>query len=162
MAALAAALEHPLGYTVALGLPALRRGIAGLYRRWYGVDLNPERVDGDGRLLWRVPFGLLGAVSMRATGWAWASRVIPSYRQILRALSLTARWVWPTRVENRLQPVPADLEGVETAGADRGLTRQSDRHDAGPSRPLKALMDACGRAGDFLCLGRDLPRAALW
>ena len=33
-----------LGYTVALGLPDLRAGIAGLYRRWYGLDLNPDRV----------------------------------------------------------------------------------------------------------------------
>ncbi len=42
--ALAQALEQPLGYTVALGLPALRQGIADLYRRWYGVDLDPARV----------------------------------------------------------------------------------------------------------------------
>ncbi|MBD5063229.1 pyridoxal phosphate-dependent aminotransferase, partial [Xanthomonas citri pv. citri] len=34
--ALAAALDRPLGYTVALGLPELRQGIAALYRRWYG------------------------------------------------------------------------------------------------------------------------------
>ncbi|MBP9951073.1 MAG: pyridoxal phosphate-dependent aminotransferase, partial [Cypionkella sp.] len=27
-----------LGYSVSLGLPELRRGIAELYRRWYGVD----------------------------------------------------------------------------------------------------------------------------
>ena len=33
-----------LGYTVALGLPSLRQGIADLYARWYGVDLNPDRV----------------------------------------------------------------------------------------------------------------------
>ena len=39
--ALAQALEQPLGYTVALGLPALRQGIADLYRGWYGVDLDP-------------------------------------------------------------------------------------------------------------------------
>ncbi|PZP18152.1 MAG: 1-aminocyclopropane-1-carboxylate deaminase, partial [Kocuria rhizophila] len=42
--ALAAALDQPLGYTVALGLPALREAIAGLYRRWYGVELDPGRV----------------------------------------------------------------------------------------------------------------------
>ena len=44
-AALAAAMEAgPLGYTVALGLPALRARIARLYRDWYGVDLDPARV----------------------------------------------------------------------------------------------------------------------
>jgi aspartate/methionine/tyrosine aminotransferase len=43
--ALARAMENDaLGYTVALGLPALRAGIADLYRRWYGVNLDPERV----------------------------------------------------------------------------------------------------------------------
>ena len=44
LAALRAGLDRPLGYTVALGLPELRAGIAGLYRRWYGVDLDPGRV----------------------------------------------------------------------------------------------------------------------
>ena len=37
------ALGAPLGYTTSLGLPELRRGIAGLYQRWYGVDLDPAR-----------------------------------------------------------------------------------------------------------------------
>src|ERR1700682_3854390 len=38
------ALEREtLGYTVALGLPALRERIAGHYRRRYGVDVAPER-----------------------------------------------------------------------------------------------------------------------
>ena len=44
-AALAAQMQDdPMGYTVALGLPALRARIATLYRDWYGVDLNPDRV----------------------------------------------------------------------------------------------------------------------
>ena len=37
-------VQEALGYTVALGLPELRQGIAALYRRWYGVDLDPARV----------------------------------------------------------------------------------------------------------------------
>ena len=42
---LARAMEaDALGYTVALGLPALRARIARLYRDWHGIDLNPERV----------------------------------------------------------------------------------------------------------------------
>ena len=36
--------EDALGYTVALGLPALRQRIARLYGEWYGVDLDPARV----------------------------------------------------------------------------------------------------------------------
>ena len=43
--ALAAAMQSDaLGYTVALGLPALRARIARLYGEWYNVDLSPERV----------------------------------------------------------------------------------------------------------------------
>ena len=43
--ALAKAMEQgPLGYTVALGLPAPRRRIARIYGEWYNVDLNPGRV----------------------------------------------------------------------------------------------------------------------
>ena len=33
-----------MGYTVALGLPALRTRIAQLYGTWYNVDLDPARV----------------------------------------------------------------------------------------------------------------------
>ena len=44
-AALAAALERdPLGYSVALGIPELRKRIANLYKDWYNLDLDPARV----------------------------------------------------------------------------------------------------------------------
>ena len=39
-----AMMTDPLGYTVALGLPALRNRIARLYGDWYDVDLDPARV----------------------------------------------------------------------------------------------------------------------
>ena len=43
--ALAKAMDaQPLGYTVALGLPALRARIARMYGEWYNIDLDPERV----------------------------------------------------------------------------------------------------------------------
>ena len=42
--AVARALAEPMGYTTTLGLPALRSGIAALYRRWYGVDLDPALI----------------------------------------------------------------------------------------------------------------------
>ena len=42
--ALATAMEREaLGYTTALGLPALREKIAALYDKWYGVALSPDR-----------------------------------------------------------------------------------------------------------------------
>ena len=43
--AVAAAMERdPLGYSVSLGIPALRERIARLYGDRYGVDLDPGRV----------------------------------------------------------------------------------------------------------------------
>jgi aspartate/methionine/tyrosine aminotransferase len=113
-AALARALETPLGYTVALGLPELRAGIAALYRRWYGVEVDPARVvvttgsSGAFLLAFTALFDAGDRVALGEPGY-------PSYRQILRALSLEPVGI-PSRIENRLQPVPADLDGVDVAG----------------------------------------------
>ncbi len=107
-AALARALEAgPLGYTVALGQPELRRAIAGLYRDWYGLDLNPERVI--------VTAGASGAFLLAFTAMFEAGERVglglpgyPSYRHILRALSLEPVGL-PTAAEHRYQPVPTDI-----------------------------------------------------
>jgi aspartate/methionine/tyrosine aminotransferase len=117
-AALASALEgEPLGYTVALGLPALRRGIADLYARWYGVDLDPARVvvtpgsSGAFVLAFSALFDAGDRVALGEPGY-------PSYRQILRAMSVEPVGI-PTRAENRYQPVPgeipADVQGLIVA-----------------------------------------------
>ncbi|MEY4871071.1 MAG: hypothetical protein RLZZ563_401 [Pseudomonadota bacterium] len=114
-AALARAMEQDaLGYTTSLGLPELRQGIAALYARWYGVHLNPDRVivtagsSGAFLLAFTALFDAGDRVGLGEPGY-------PSYRQILRALSLVPVGI-PTRDENRLQPVPADLEGVQMQG----------------------------------------------
>lgn len=113
--ALSQAMERDaLGYTVALGLPDLRRGIAALYRRWYGVDLNPDRVivtngsSGAFLLAFTALFDAGDRVGLGEPGY-------PSYRQILRALSLEPVGL-PTSDANRLQPVPADFEGIDLHG----------------------------------------------
>jgi aspartate/methionine/tyrosine aminotransferase len=96
-----------LGYTVALGLPALRRGIAQLYDRWYGVDLDPARVvvtSGSSAaflLSFTTLFDSGDRVGLGDPGY-------PSYRQILKALGLTPVGL-PTSPGNRYQPVPDDL-----------------------------------------------------
>lgn len=107
-AALAAALDRDaLGYTVALGLPELRAGIARLYRHWYGLDLDPARVivtagsSGAFLLAFSALFDAGDRVALGEPGY-------PSYRQILRALSLTPVGI-ATRAEDRYQPRPADL-----------------------------------------------------
>ncbi|SFX04047.1 Aspartate/methionine/tyrosine aminotransferase [Paracoccus pantotrophus] len=105
--ALAAALDRPLGYTVALGLPELRQGIAGLYKRWYGLDLDPARVvvtpgsSGAFILAFSALFDAGARVALGEPGY-------PSYRQILRAMSLQPVGI-PTRAEDRYQPRPDDL-----------------------------------------------------
>lgn len=113
--ALAQAMEaDALGYTVALGLPDLRAGIAALYHRWYGLDLNPDRVivtsgsSGAFLLAFTALFDAGDRVGLGEPGY-------PSYRQILRALSLEPVGL-PTSEANRLQPVPADLDGHDLQG----------------------------------------------
>ena len=105
--ALAAALDRPLGYTVALGLPELRQGIAGLYKRWYGLDLDPARVvvtpGSSGAFI--LAFSALFDAGARV---AFGEPGYPSYRQILRAMSLEPVGI-PTRAEDRYQPRPGDL-----------------------------------------------------
>ncbi len=104
-AALAQAMgRDALGYTVALGLPALRQGIARLYRRWYGLDLNPDRVI--------VTAGSSAAFILAFTVLFDAGRRVglglpgyPSYRHILKALSLDAVGI-ATGPETRFQPTP--------------------------------------------------------
>jgi aspartate/methionine/tyrosine aminotransferase len=105
--AVRAALDQPLGYTVALGLPALREGIARLYQTRHGVTLDPARVI--------VTAGSSAAFLLAFSAFFEASDKVglgepgyPSYRQILRALSLQPFGI-PTSAEARYQPQVADL-----------------------------------------------------
>lgn len=130
-----------LGYTVSLGIPALRAGIAGLYQRWYGVELNPDRVivtagsSGAFLLAFTALFDAGDRVGMGEPGY-------PSYRQILKALSLVPVGI-PARLENRLQLVPADLAGVDL----QGLIVASPGNPSGTMLSRGALTDLIGYAG---------------
>ncbi len=114
-AALARAMAgEPLGYTVALGLPDLRARIARLYRDWYGLDLDPNRVV--------VTAGsscgfILAFASLFDNGErvAIGEPGYPSYRNILKSLGLVPVGI-ETRAENRFQPAPADLARGDLAG----------------------------------------------
>ncbi|WP_338548379.1 pyridoxal phosphate-dependent aminotransferase [Roseovarius phycicola] len=103
-----------MGYTVALGLPQLRARIAKLYGEWYNVDLSPDRVvitpgsSGAFILAFTALFDTGARVGIGAPGY-------PSYRQILKSLALTPVDI-ETAAENRLQPVPGDLEGLNLDG----------------------------------------------
>jgi len=141
-AALAKAMdEGPLGYTVALGLPALRARIAQMYGEWYNVDLDPSRVvitpgsSGGFILAFTALFDTHDKVGIGAPGY-------PSYRQILRALDLDPIDL-PAQLENRYQPVPADFADMDLAG----LLVASPANPTGTmlDRPaMGALIEACG------------------
>ena len=106
--------QEPLGYTVALGLRALRTRIAKMYGEWYNVDLNPERVvitpgsSGGFILAFTALFDSGDRVGIGAPGY-------PSYRQILHALGLQPVDL-QTDPTNRLQPVGSNFEGMDLAG----------------------------------------------
>ena len=103
-----------MGYTVALGLPELRAKIADLYGEWYDVDLDSNRVivtsgSSAGFLLsFTSLFDAGERVGIGAPGY-------PSYRQILKALDLTAVNI-PTSAANKFQPHPTDLADLSLNG----------------------------------------------
>ncbi|SMR72792.1 Aspartate/methionine/tyrosine aminotransferase [Aliiroseovarius halocynthiae] len=135
--------DDALGYTVALGLPELREGIAKLYKDWYNLDLNPERVvvtpgsSGAFILAFTALFNAGDKVGLGEPGY-------PSYRQILKALNLTPVGL-QTKPENRLQPVPSDIpDGLA------GLITASPANPSGTMldhAALQALIETC-RAKD--------------
>jgi aspartate/methionine/tyrosine aminotransferase len=144
VAAVARAMgDNALGYTVSLGLPALRARIARLYGDWYGVDLNPDRVivtsgsSGAFILSFTALFDTGDRVGIGAPGY-------PSYRQILRALDLVPVDL-PAAPENRYQPVPADLAGQDL----KGLLVASPANPTGTMLDRAALGALIGAAQDM-------------
>ena len=137
----AALNEDALGYTVSLGLPELRAGIAKLYRDWYGVDLNPERVIVTGGsssafvLAFTAYFDAGARVGVTEPGY-------PSYRQILKALDLQAVGL-PTHVEQRHVPDPSglNLDGLIVASPANPTGTMLQRDE------LARLMTTCAEAG---------------
>jgi len=132
--------EGALGYTVALGLPALRKRIAQMYGEWYNVDLDPARVvitpgsSGGFLLAFTALFDSGDRVGIGAPGY-------PSYRQILRALGMQPVDL-PAAPENRYQPVAADFAGQDL----RGLLVASPANPSGTMldrSALLALTEAC-------------------
>lgn len=136
--------DGPLGYTVALGLPALRARIARLYGDWYGIDLNPDRVivtsgaSGGFILAFNALFDSGDRVGIGAPGY-------PSYRQILTGLGLTPVDL-PTAAANRYQPVPDDFAGHDL----QGLLVASPANPTGTmldKTAMSQLVDAAQEAG---------------
>ncbi|MFK7834797.1 MAG: pyridoxal phosphate-dependent aminotransferase [Sulfitobacter sp.] len=136
--------QGSLGYTVALGLPALRARIAQMYGAWYNVDLDPDRVvitpgsSGGFILAFTALFDTGDRVGIGAPGY-------PSYRQILKALALNPVDL-PTQAAHRYQPVPADFADQDLSG----LLVASPANPTGTMLgrdEMSALIGACDAAG---------------
>ena len=132
--------KSTMGYTVALGIPELREKIADLYLRWYKVQVEPERII--------VTPGSSGAFILTFTGLFDVGDTVgvgspgyPSYRQILKALSLNTRTI-KTFNNNKFQPVAADiinnsLDGLLVASPANPTGSMLNKYD------LEKLIDAC-------------------
>ncbi len=135
----------PLGYTVGLGLPELRARIAQHYGEWYNVDLDPGRVV--------VTAGASGAFVLAFSALFDAGDRVglglpcyPSYRQILKAMSLEPRGI-RTSIDTGFQPTAADVRGVQ------GLIVASPANPTGSmlsKLDLARLSEACEIGGAAL------------
>jgi aspartate/methionine/tyrosine aminotransferase len=145
-AAAAAALEQEvLGYTVALGLPQLRLGIAGHYGHAYGLAVSPDDVvvttgaSGGFLLAFLAAFDAGDRVALARPGY-------PCYRNILTALGCEVVEL-PCGPQTRHQPTVAMLEELDGI---RGLVLASPANPTGtvlPPDELAALAAYCEGTG---------------
>lgn len=119
----------PLGYSASLGLMELRAAIAGHYRRWYGLDLDPRNV--------AVTTGssgafLVGFLSAFDAGdrVALARPGYPAYKNILAAVDLEVVELDCGPAE-RFQPTLAQLEHTHAEAPLAGLVVASPANPTG-------------------------------
>lgn len=120
-----------LGYTEAMGAPALRAAIADHYRRWYDVEVDPARVavttgsSGGFMLAFLAAFDVGDRVALARPGY-------PAYANILAALGCEVVEL-PCGPETRYQPTVEQLEALDVPL--EGLVV------AGPANPTGTLID---------------------
>jgi aspartate/methionine/tyrosine aminotransferase len=146
-AAAAAALDGDvLGYTVALGIPELRRAIAEHYDRTYGLDVPPEQVvvttgsSGGFLLAFLAAFDAGDRVALASPGY-------PCYRNILTALGCEVVDL-PCGPQTRYQPTVAMLEALDEPV--QGLIVASPANPTGTvldPAELAAIATHCERNG---------------
>jgi aspartate/methionine/tyrosine aminotransferase len=145
------ALERErLGYTEALGIPALRERIARYMSERYGVAVSPERVvvtSGSSAgfvLAFLVLLDQGDALGLPSPGY-------PCYRQILKALGVKPLLV-ETSGQGRWMPTVADIDRLAAEGA-AGLLLASPNNPTGTmalSPRLEEIAAACRRHGLWL------------
>lgn len=147
-AAKAAIDTQPLGYTLALGLPALRERIAASYQATYGVDVSADRIvitSGSSAgfvLAFLTLFDVGDRVAVPSPGY-------PCYRNILRALG-QHDVALETTDATRWMPT---IDQLNAAGSLRGVLIASPNNPTGtmikPER-LQAIASHCDRNGQWL------------
>ncbi len=150
-AAARALQSQTLGYTLALGMPALRERIARYYAERYGVAVEPERIlvttgSSAGFVLAFLALFDTGAkVALPSPGY-------PCYRHILTALGQSATLI-ETGDASRWMPTGADIDAAVRKDSVRGLVVASPANPTGtmlePAR-LGELAAACRRNGIWL------------
>ncbi|GAB2555495.1 aminotransferase class I/II-fold pyridoxal phosphate-dependent enzyme [Leucobacter ruminantium] len=142
----------PAGYTGPLGTMPLREAIAGHYRDWYGVELEPQTVavttgsSGAFQLVFLTAFDPGDRVALASPGY-------PAYRNILRALGVDVVEI-PTGSATRYQPTPELLDAaVAERGPLAGLIIASPANPTGTMLgrgELSALVEWCRANGTRL------------
>ena len=140
-AAEAALRAGPLGYTPALGVPALRERIAKRYRDWQGLDIAPERI--------AVTTGssggfLLAFLSAMDAGdrLAMGDPSYPAYRNILSALGVeVARIDAGPRQNWRL-----DLDALAALPNIKAILSASPINPTGAVAPASLVRGLCALA----------------
>lgn len=145
------ALERErLGYTEALGMPALRERIARYMGERYGVAVSPERVavtSGSSAgfvLAFLVLLDQGDALGLPSPGY-------PCYRQILKALGVKPLLV-ETSGQGRWMPTAADIDRLAADGA-AGVLLASPNNPTGTmalAPRLAEIAAACRRHGLWL------------
>jgi len=135
-AAVAALRSQPLGYTAALGTPALREAIARFYADRYRIDVAPERIvvtsGASGAFLIAM-----GAIVDPGDEWLMPDPCYPCNRHFVRMFEGTATTI-PSGPERHYQLEPADV--VRHWGArTRGVMLASPSNPTGTMVPDAAL-----------------------
>lgn len=147
-AAKAALDRDRIGYTEALGLPALRERIARHYRDRYGVEVPAERVVVTAGSSAGFVLAFLAILDSGAR-MALPSPGYPCYRHILRALGAEPVTI-ETSAATRWMPTPQQLEQAMGQGALHGLLLASPANPTGTmliGPALAELAQACARLG---------------
>jgi aspartate/methionine/tyrosine aminotransferase len=142
--------EDRLGYTEALGMPALRERIARYVKERYGVALGRERVVVTAGSSAGFVLAFLATLDP-GTALGLPSPGYPCYRQILKALGVRPHLV-ETSGQGRWMPTVADVDRLAAEGS-AGLLLASPNNPTGTmvqDARLAELAEACRQRGLWL------------